>query len=391
MLPTTLLILCAAAAVSALPHWPQPPRRLLANGTDTNPFAGKKLFANPTWATKLNTTLNAFVEQGDEENAAKVKAIQDIGTFVWITDRAGLTNIDSAIASARAAKAATGVDQIVGLVLYNLPDRDCSAGESAGELSSADGGLALYKTEFVAPYAAKLAAAPDLTFAVVLEPDSLGNLVTNTGVAFCAQAADTYKQGIAYAISSLQQDNVHLYMDAAHGGWLGWDDNLEPAAKIFAEVVQKAGNGTNRIRGFSTNVSNYNPFQAAARENYTEYSHSWDESHYASSLAPHLAANGLPARFIVDQGRVAQFGARAAWGDWCNVAPSGFGAVPGTPINNTLVDSLVWVKPGGESDGECGLEGAPKPGVWFDDYVQMLVKNADPTVGRAATKLRASK
>lgn len=81
MLPTTLLILCAAAAVSALPHWPQPPRRLLANGTDTNPFAGKKLFANPTWATKLNTTLNAFVEQGDEENAAKVKAIQDIGTF----------------------------------------------------------------------------------------------------------------------------------------------------------------------------------------------------------------------------------------------------------------------------------------------------------------------
>lgn len=163
------------------------------------------------------------------------------------------------------------------------------------------------------------------------------------------------------------------------------------AAKIFAEVVQKAGNGTNRIRGFSTNVSNYNPFQAAARENYTEYSHSWDESHYASSLAPHLAANGLPARFIVDQGRVAQFGARAAWGDWCNVAPSGFGAVPGTPINNTLVDSLVWVKPGGESDGECGLEGAPKAGVWFDDYVQMLVKNADPTVGRAATKLRASK
>lgn len=158
-----------------------------------------------------------------------------------------------------------------------------------------------------------------------------------------------------------------------------------PAAKIFAEVVQKAGNNT-KIRGFSTNVSNYNPFLANPRENYTEYSNSYDESHYATSLAPHLEANGLPSRFIIDQGRVAQFGARAAWGDWCNVAPSGFGAVPGTTINNTLVDSLVWVKPGGESDGECGLEGAPKAGVWFDDYVQMLVKNADPTVGRAASK-----
>ncbi|ETS82642.1 Endoglucanase-6B [Pestalotiopsis fici W106-1] len=387
MLATTLLTLCAAAAsVSALPHFPQVPKRLLrSNGTDTNPFTGKKLFANPTWATKLEQTYDAFVEQGDEANAAKVRAIQDVGTFVWITDRAGLSNIDAAVASARAAKAATGVDQIVGLVLYNLPDRDCSAGESAGELSSADNGLEIYKTEFIQPYAEKVAAATDLTFAIVLEPDSLGNLVTNMGVEFCANAADTYKEGIAYAISSLQFSNVNLYIDAAHGGWLGWDDNLEPAAKIFAEVVQKAGNNT-KIRGFSTNVSNYNPFLANPRENYTEYSNSYDESHYASSLAPHLEANGLPARFIIDQGRVAQYGARAEWGDWCNVAPSGFGAVPGTTINNTLVDSLVWVKPGGESDGECGLAGAPKAGVWFDDYVQMLVKNADPTVERAASK-----
>lgn len=156
-------------------------------------------------------------------------------------------------------------------------------------------------------------------------------------------------------------------------------DSIPTAAKIFAEVVQKSGNNT-KIRGFSTNVSNYNPFIANPRENYTEWSNSYDESHYASSLAPHLEAQGLPTRFIIDQGRVAQYGARAEWGEWCNVAPSGFGAKPGSPTNNTLVDSLVWIKPGGESDGQCGLEGAPSAGAWFDEYVQLLVKNADPSV-----------
>ncbi|MBE1616044.1 glycoside hydrolase family 6 protein, partial [Flavobacterium sp. SaA2.13] len=66
------------------------------------------------------------------------------------------------------------------------------------------------------------------------------------------------------------------------------------------------------------------------------------------------------------------------WGDWCNVSPSGFGPVPTTETGNAHVDSLVWIKPGGESDGACGLEGAPAAGAWFDEYVQMLVKNAEP-------------
>ena len=144
-------------------------------------------------------------------------------------------------------------------------------------------------------------------------------------------------------------------------------------------MVRLAGNGS-KIRGFSTNVSNYNPFHALVRENFTEWSNSWDESHYTQSLAPHLEAEGLPARFIVDQGRVAAPGARAEWGDWCNVAPAGFGIKPGTPVDNPLLDSIVWIKPGGESDGECGYEGAPRAGAWFDEYVQMLVENAHESI-----------
>lgn len=39
-------------------------------------------------------------------------------------------------------------------VVYNFPDRDCSAKASAGELAIADGGLDKYKTEYIDPIAA---------------------------------------------------------------------------------------------------------------------------------------------------------------------------------------------------------------------------------------------
>lgn len=53
---------------------------------------------------------------------------------------------------------------------------------------------------------------------------------------------------------------------------------------------------------------------------------------------------------------------------------------PGTIVDNPLVDSIVWIKPGGESDGQCGMTGAPRAGDWFEKYAQMLVGNADASV-----------
>lgn len=46
------------------------------------------------------------------------------------------------------------------------------------------------------------------------------------------------------------------------------------------------------------------------------------------------------------------------------------------------MDSIIWAKPGGESDGACGptAQGvsAPPAGQWFEAYVEDLVINADP-------------
>ncbi|PVI00812.1 glycoside hydrolase family 6 protein [Periconia macrospinosa] len=379
---TSLALLTAiAATTSAIPTYPHIFARDETN-TTVNPWAGKERFVVKSFGDKLDQTIEAFNSKNDALNAARTRTVQKkVSTFTWITTRALLPDITKTIEQARAQAQESGKRVIVGLVLYNLPDRDCSAGESAGELDSKKDGLRIYKEEFVDEYARLVSEADDLDFAIVLEPDSLGNAVTNLGVPFCAEAVPVYEEGIAYAISKLQFPNVHLYIDAAHGGWLGWADNLKPTAQIFAKVVEMAKklNPLAKIRGYSTNVSNYNPFNAKVRENYTEWSPSWDESNYASSLAPYVLEEGLPAHFIIDQGRVAAPGAREEWGEWCNVSPAGFGLTPSdTGYNNTYVDSIVWIKPGGESDGRCGLEGAPAAGAWFDEYVQMLVKEADP-------------
>ena len=143
--------------------------------------------------------------------------------------------------------------------------------------------------------------------------------------------------------------------------------------------MAKAGSGA-KIRGFSTNISNYNPFQATVREDYTEWSPSWDEDNYTRSLAAEMERVGLPNKFIVDQSRVHLPGAREEWGEWCNVSPAGLGSPENTETGNPYVDALVWIKPPGESDGQCGMEGAPSAGAWFNDYAVMLVENASEDI-----------
>lgn len=137
------------------------------------------------------------------------------------------------------------------------------------------------------------------------------------------------------------------------------------AAAEFADIVERA-NGSS-IRGFATNVSNYIPFKADS-----DSSSSLDESSYVTGLAAAVEAQGLPAHFIVDQSRVAL---ENAGEEWCNVE-AGFGQPATTDTDNEYVDSIVWVKLGGESDGECGMDGAPIAGSWFDEYAQTLTINA---------------
>ncbi len=200
---------------------------VIAQSSDVgaNPFVGRKLSINHDYGRKLEETFDNFIARNDTVNAAKVRTVQSRGTFRWAPSISLLGTLDASISAARAEQIQGGVPQILGLVLYNLPDRDCSAGESSGELSGRTG-LQRYKAEYVDGWYDRLRRASDITFAVIVEPDAIGNMVTNMGVPLCASAKAIHEEGIAYALKKLQLPNVHLYLDASHGGWLGWPDNL---------------------------------------------------------------------------------------------------------------------------------------------------------------------
>lgn len=218
-------------------------------------------------------------------------------------------------------------------------------------------------------------------------------MVTNMNVARCQEAEPAYIAGTEYAVKALNFPNVAMYMDAGHAGWLGWEANLAPAAKLFARIYTESGKPA-ALRGLVTNVSNYNGYNITTAPGYTQGNKNFNEKLYINALAPLLQQNGFPAHFIVDQGRSGvQPTGQQEWGDWCNVKNAGFGMRPTTNTGDPLVDAIVWVKPGGESDGtsdttatrydaHCGASAsfkpAPEAGTWFQAYFEMLLKNANP-------------
>jgi cellulose 1,4-beta-cellobiosidase len=140
-------------------------------------------------------------------------------------------------------------DVIAPFVVYNLPDRDCAAFASNGELSIANGGEALYK-QYIDDIKTAISAFPDIPVVLVIEPDALANLVTNMDVPKCTGAASAYKTLTAYAAKTLALPNVVMYMDGGHSGWLGWPANIGPAATLYGGIYKDAGSPS-QLRGVS--------------------------------------------------------------------------------------------------------------------------------------------
>jgi cellulose 1,4-beta-cellobiosidase len=357
----------------------------------TNPFAGYQFYANPYYSSEVH---NLAIPSLPASLRPAASAVANIGSFVWLDTRAKVPTMDTYLADIK-KKNAAGSKLMGTFVVYNLPDRDCAALASNGELAIDQDGANKYKTEYVDKIAAIIQKYPDVKINLAIEPDSLGNMVTNMGVPKCQRAASYYKDLTAYTLRKLNFANVDMYMDGGHAGWLGWPANIEPAAKLFAEVYKAAGS-PRAVRGIVTNVSNYNAFRLGSCPAITSPNQNCDEERFINAFEPLLRAQGFPARFIVDTGRSGkQPTGQIEWGDWCNVKNAGFGQRPTAQTGHSLVDAFVWVKPGGESDGTsdtsatrydatCGKEAAFKPapeaGTWFNAYFEMLLKNASPAL-----------
>ncbi|KAG8716720.1 hypothetical protein FRC09_015323 [Ceratobasidium sp. 395] len=372
----------AATLVAGVSSSPLTPRQ-----TDVNPFAGKTFYESPYYRAEVEAEITKLKAAGKTALAAKAAEVAKVSTFIWISDTKAVPSISTYLKDASAIQKKTGKKQIVQLVVYNLPDRDCSAKASDGELKLSNAGEARYEA-WVKSVASEIERYPDVSVAISLEPDSIGNLVTNLSVPKCGNAAPAHKRLLALAVAVLQRPNVSIYLDGAHAGWLGWPDNLGPTAAILGEILANAKkiNPKATVRGLATNVSNYNGLgnqQQAGR----------DELVYINNLKPLLENVGYPAHFIVDQGRAGNQVATRDGGDWCNFKYGGFGPRPSTTTPSPLVDAIVWVKPGGESDGTSDTASprydtactsatsyipSPEAGNWHSDIFGLLIEQANP-------------
>jgi len=122
---------------------------ILNTGGDFNSFLNKDYYVNPFYTNELNQTITDFLLRKDALNAARVRTVQKAGTFVWVTSLASFAYLNDTITLALVAQRKARRPQVVELVLYNLPDRACTGGEAAGELSLANNGLEIYEHQSV--------------------------------------------------------------------------------------------------------------------------------------------------------------------------------------------------------------------------------------------------
>jgi cellulose 1,4-beta-cellobiosidase len=402
-----------------------------------NPYLGVTGYVNPEWKAK------ADAEAGGSR-------ISNNPTGVWLDRIAAIAGSTTSM-GLRAhldAAVAQGAGYIQ-FVIYNLPGRDCAALASNGELGPTD--LARYKTEYIDPIALLMSDAKYINLRIIniIEIDSLPNLITNTGGKATAtpmcdtmKANGNYVAGIGYALGKLHAlPNTYNYIDAAHHGWIGWDDNFGATAELMATTARGAVGGFDTVQGFISNTANYGalvePFitvtEATRQSKWIDWNRYVDEQSFAIAFRAKLISSGFNSNIgmLIDTSRNGWGGAarptglststdvntmindsridrRIHLGNWCNQSGAGIGERP-RAVGANGIQAYVWIKPPGESDGASSLiandqgkgfdrmcdptytgnarngnnmsgalPNAPLSGAWFSAQFQELMKNAYP-------------
>ncbi len=377
----------ASQAVSDLAEpTPQTPMTVLSRLGD--PFEGVRFFANPDFSRNVETSI-AKALPSEEELLRKAATYP---TAIWITSINQAASVGHWLDLAHEQQVQTSQLTLTVLVVYDLPNRDCAAPVSTGEFHVEANGETRYRNEFIDSIASQIQTHSDQPVVLILEPDSLPNLVSNLNIPKCAASGVVYKRSIAYAISKLAMPNVSIYLDAAHAGWLGWLDLRSQFANIVKGVLDAAG-GASKIRGFVTNVANYSSLRGASSRALTPDNPCPNELSYVAELASSLRFVGIDkVKFVIDTSRNGVDQAKTSSRNWCNLARAGLGERPqAAPLPN--IDAYYWIKIPGESDGtsdrsqpgfdeNCGspdsAKGSLPAGSWFTEHFLSLVRHANP-------------
>lgn len=390
-------------------------------------------YVNPSFKRDIQYTIS---QTQDPTTVRNLNSILNVGSAYWIDKKSKIygSNTDSLEGilkdASRYAQKQTAV-----FIFYDLPNRDCNAKASNGEIcctykpdrtcdyqtnmDRCSQGINEYKTGYVDPFVNVISQYQDkVNIAIVIEPDSLPNLVTNMGNPACVNSKDSYIQGITYAVQQFNQKapKAWLYLDAGHGGWLGWKDTNMVQ---FVNLIRSMGI-VPYLRGFSTNVANYQDLGKMCPQvdwclphnNHlsdecckdpckltTQYNGCVNELNYVKLLGSYFPDK----YFIIDTGRNGVPNSRQDCANWCNPRNTGLGIMSTAQTGYSAVDAFFWLKTPGESDGctqilptgkQCprfdsmcasfdsigslnGEPRAPEAGSWFLYQIQMLAKNAN--------------
>jgi len=130
----------ANSCLNASPETSSPVNSSPPSSTSTplpgNPYAGASVYLSPYYASEVK---NATTMISDSTLKAKAASVANIPTFIWLDVVAKVPTLETYLKDAEASK------QLLQIVVYDLPDRDCAALASNGEFSVADDGVAKYK------------------------------------------------------------------------------------------------------------------------------------------------------------------------------------------------------------------------------------------------------
>jgi endoglucanase len=291
------------------------------------PFAGRALYVDPT--TTVARAAAAGPATADPIADGILARIAAAPQATWLV---GGSPDAAASTVSRLVRAAAPAGQVTQFVVYDIPHRDCSGGQSAGGAPSG----AAYQA-YVSAVAQALAGAHAI---VVLEPDALAGID-------CLGAADQAARLalLKWATARLAAvSGVLVYLDAGHAGW-------QPAGTIARRLI---GAGVASARGFALDVANYGPLA--------------QQLSYGAAVSAQVGWK----RFVVDTSRN---GATAPLSGWCNLSGAALGVLPATPTGYAGADALLWIKHPGESDGVCGASSAPA-GQFDPSLALRLARNA---------------
>ncbi|RLN85308.1 hypothetical protein BBJ28_00022764 [Nothophytophthora sp. Chile5] len=272
-------------------------------------------FARAEELCSITPTSYATAKTDYPELAFALEAVEEYSIGAWYTDRLSVTDRATMLDSITSE---CSEDTRMTIVVYGIPNKDCNAGLSSGGTVSSTADYQDFLQDLTD-------AVGDRKVLYVVEPDAVGLLAEDGG---CGSSAG-YLDNLKVAVEALSANaNAQLYVDV--GYWtLEYESQRSTVVSVITEL---AAAGT--LKGITINTSNYRT--------------TTEVTGLCTDFQTAMGSEDLTC--IIDTSRNYNDPPST---EWCNLKTAGIGMPPTSETGVSNLDYFMWIKPPGESDGQC--------------------------------------